>query len=116
MAQLYIYIYSSLRFFSLTGYYRILSIVSYAIQQVLVGYLFYISSVISSVAQPCLTLCNPMDCSMPGLPVHHQLLEFAQTHVHLVSDAIQPSHPLLTPSLLVLSISQSLHRLMSISR
>ena len=48
----------------------------------------------SSVAQLCLTLCDPMDCSMPGFPVHHQLLEPAQTHVHWVSDAIQPSHPL----------------------
>ena len=52
----------------------------------------------SSVAQSCLTLCNPMDCSMPGLPVHHQLLEFTQTRVHWVSDAIQPSHPLSSPS------------------
>ena len=47
----------------------------------------------SSVAQSCLTLCDPMDCSTPGLPVHHQLLEFTQTHVHRVGDAIQPSHP-----------------------
>ena len=53
---------------------------------------------VSSVAQSCLTLCNPMDCSMPGLPVHHQLLEFTQTHVHWVNDAIQPSHPLSSPS------------------
>ena len=45
----------------------------------------------SSVAQSCLTLCNPMDCSTPGFPVHHQLLELTQTHVHRVSDAIQPS-------------------------
>ena len=52
----------------------------------------------SSVAQSCPTLCNPMKCSMPGLPVHHQLLEFTQTHVHRVNDAIQPSHPLLSPS------------------
>ena len=52
----------------------------------------------SSVAQPCLTLCNPMDYSMPGLPVHHQLPEFTQTHVHWVGDAIQPSHPLSSPS------------------
>ena len=52
----------------------------------------------SSVAQSCLTLCDPMNCSKPGLPVHHQLLEFAQTHVHRVSDAIQPSHPLSSPS------------------
>ena len=52
----------------------------------------------SSVAQSCPTLCNPMDCSMPGLPVHHQLPELAQTHVHRVSDAIQPSYPLSSPS------------------
>ena len=52
----------------------------------------------SSVAQSCPTLCDPMNCSMPGLPVHHQLLEFTQTHVHRVSDAIQPSHPLSSPS------------------
>ena len=49
----------------------------------------------SSVTQSCPTPCDPIDCSVPGLPVHHQLLEFAQTHVHWVSDAIQPSHPLL---------------------
>ena len=61
----------------------------------------------SSVAQSCLTLCDPMDCSMPGLPVHHQLLEFTQTHVHRVGDAIQPSilcHPLF----LLLSIFPSI--------
>ena len=52
----------------------------------------------SSVAQLCLTLCNPMNCSRPGLPVHHQLLEFIQTHVQQVGDAIQPSHPLSSPS------------------
>ena len=52
----------------------------------------------SSVTQSCLTLCDPMNCSMPGLPVHHQLPEFTQTHVHRVSDAIQPSHPLSSPS------------------
>ena len=52
----------------------------------------------SSVAQPCLTLCDPMDCSMPGLPVHHQFLEFTQTHVLPVGDAIQPSPPLSSPS------------------
>ena len=51
----------------------------------------------NSVAQSCLSLCDPMDCSMPGLPVHHQLLEFTQTHVHWVCDAIQPSHPLSIP-------------------
>ena len=47
----------------------------------------------SSVGQSCPTLCNPMDCSMPGLPIHHQLPEFTQTLVHWVGDAIQPSHP-----------------------
>ena len=52
----------------------------------------------SQSVQSCLTLCNPMDCSMPGLPVHHHLLEFTQTHVHRVDDAIQPSHPLSSPS------------------
>ena len=58
-----------------------------------------ISSVqLSSVAQLCPTLCNPMNHSTPGLPVHHQLLEFTQTHVHRVGDAIQPSHPLSSPS------------------
>ena len=58
-----------------------------------------ISSVqFSSVAQSCLTLCDPMNCSTAGLPVHHQLAESTQTHVHRVGDAIQPSHPLSSPS------------------
>ena len=52
----------------------------------------------SSVTQSCPTLCDPMNCHMPGLPVHHQLPEFTQTKVHRVSDAIQPSHPLLSHS------------------
>ena len=52
----------------------------------------------SSVTQSCLTLCNLMNHSMPGLPVHHQLPESTQTHVHRVGDAIQPSHPLSSPS------------------
>ena len=60
----------------------------------------------SSVAQLCPTLCDPMDCSTPGLPVHHQLPEFTQTHVHWVGDAIQPSHPLSSPSLPALNFSQ----------
>ena len=55
--------------------------------------LFTFSSV-SSVTQSCLTLCDPMDCSTPGFPVRHQLPKLAQTHVHRVSEAIQPSHPL----------------------
>ena len=60
---------------------------------------FYLVSSIqfSSVAQSCPTLCDPMNCSMPGLPVHHQLPEFIQTHVPRVGDAIQPSHPLSSP-------------------
>ena len=52
----------------------------------------------SSVTQSCPTLCDPMNRNMPGLPVHHQLPEFTQIHVHRVSDSIQPSHPLLSPS------------------
>ena len=65
----------------------------------------------SSVAQSCPTLCNPMNCSSPGLPVHHQFLEFTQTHVHRVGDAIQPSHPLSSPSPPALNLSQ--HRVFS---
>ena len=81
------------------------------------GYLFFclgislplilLSSVqFSSVAQSCLTLCDPMNRSMPGLPVQHQLPEFTQTHVHWVGDAIQPSHPLLSPSPPALNLFQ----------
>ena len=66
-----------------------------------------ISSVqFSSVTQSCLTLCNSMNRSTPGLPVHHQLPEFTQTHVHQVTDAIQPSHPLPSPSPPVFNLSQ----------
>ena len=57
----------------------------------------YFSVQFSSVAQSCPTLWDPVDCSMPGIPIHHQLLELTQTHVHWVSDAIQPSHPLSSP-------------------
>ena len=60
----------------------------------------------SSVTQSCPTLCNPMECSMPGFPVHHQLPELAQTCVHWTSDAIQPSHPLSFPSPPALNLSQ----------
>ena len=59
----------------------------------------------SSVAQSCLTLCDPMNRSTPGLPVHHQLPESNQTHVHRVGDAIQPSHPLSSPSPPALNLS-----------
>ena len=60
----------------------------------------------SSVTQSCLTLCDPTNCSTPGLPVHHQLPESTQIHVHRVSDAIQPSHPLSSPSSPALNSSQ----------
>ena len=61
---------------------------------------------LNSVALLCLTLCDHMNCSTPGLPVHHQLPEFTQTHVHRVGDAIQPSHSLLSPSPPALNLSQ----------
>ena len=62
------------------------------------GHWFVCSVQFSSVARSCPTLCDPMDCSTPVLPVHHQLPEFIQTHVHWVGDAIKPSYPLLSPS------------------
>ena len=62
--------------------------------------------IINSVAQLCLTLCDPMDYSTPGLPVHPQLPEFTQTHVHSIGAEIQPSHPLFSPSPLTFSLSQ----------
>ena len=65
-----------------------------------------ISYQFSSVAQSCPTLCDPMNCSTPGLTVHHQLPEFTQTHVHRAGDAIQPSHPLSSPSPPALNASQ----------
>ena len=68
-------------------------------------YVYIISSVQFST-QSCPTLCNPMDYSTPGVPVHHQLPELAQTHVCRVSDATQPSHPLSSPSPLTLNLSQ----------
>ena len=60
----------------------------------------------SSVIQSCSTLCNPMDCSTPGLPVHHQLQGFTQIHVHWVGDVIQPSYPLSLPSPPTFNLSQ----------
>ena len=65
-----------------------------------------VSQSVSSVSESCTTLCDPINGSMPGLPVHHQLPEFTQTQVHRVSDAIQPSHPLLSPSPPALNLSQ----------
>ena len=64
----------------------------------IIYFLIWLSVQFSSVTQSRPTLCNPVNRSMPGLPVHHQLPEFTQTHVHGVSDAIQPSHPLSSPS------------------
>ena len=61
----------------------------------------------SSVAQSCLTLCDPMDLSTPGFSVHHQLPELTKTHVHQVDDAIQPSHPLVSPSPPAFNLSQN---------
>ena len=73
-------------------------------------------SLCCSVARSCPTLCNPMDCGMPGLPVLQYLPEFAQTHVRCVSDGIQPSHLLLPPSPLALSLSQSFPRSFPVSQ
>ena len=68
----------------------------------LIGY----PQLLSSVTQSCLTLYDPMACSTPGLPVRHQLPEFTQTHVHRVSDATEPSHPLSSPSPSAFNLSQ----------
>ena len=68
--------------------------------------MFWFSVQFSSVTQSCSTLCDPMDCSIPGLPVHHQLLEFTQTHLHWVGDTIQSSHPLSSPFPPAFSLSQ----------
>ena len=61
----------------------------------------------SSIIQSCLILCDPMDCSTPDFPVHHKLLEFTQIHVHWIGDAVQPSHPLSSPSPLALNLYQN---------
>ena len=66
----------------------------------------FLSGAISLVAQSCLIICDPMDCSTPGLPVHHQFRELAQTHIHRVGDAIQPSHHLSSPSPPAFNLSQ----------
>ena len=77
--------------------FKILLQIAIKLLNIIIQY-FLCSVQFSSVAQFCPTLCNPMNCSTPGLPVHHQLPEFTQTHVHQVSDAIQPSHPPSSPS------------------
>ena len=66
----------------------------------------WLPSIFSSVIQSCPTVCDPMNYRMPGFPVHHQLLELAQTHVHRVGNVIQPSHPLSSPSPPAFSLSQ----------
>ena len=63
-------------------------------------------TIVSTVTQSCPTLCDPMDCSIPGFPVHHQILEVVQTHVHQVGDVIQPSFPLSSPSAPAFNLSQ----------
>ena len=68
-------------------------------------FLKYLVIQLGSVIQSCLTLCNPMDYSTPGLPVHHQLPQLARTHIHQVGDAIQPSYPLSSPSPLTFNLS-----------
>ena len=73
----------------------------------LIQMLFCIGWLVSSVAQLSLTLCDPMNCSTPDLPVHYQLPEFTQTDTHRVSDPIQPSHPLSSPSSPALNPSQN---------
>ena len=69
-------------------------------------FIYFIYCCCCSVTKSCQTLCDLMDCSMPGFPVHHQLLELAQTHVHQFSDAIQPSHPLSPPFPFALNLFQ----------
>ena len=76
----------------------LLQVFTKAYSYTLISWYVFISQSVSSVTQSCPTLCYPMNRSTPGLPVHHQLPEFTQTHVHRVGDAIQPSHPLLSPS------------------
>ena len=100
--QLYIYIYPLFCGFpSHLGHQKVVEF-----PVLLVYQLSILSLQFSSVAQSCLTLCDPMDCSRPGLLVYHQLLDFTQTHVHWASDTIQPSHPLLYPSLPAFNLSQ----------
>ena len=80
--------------------------VKYKIYKHTIIYILLNSVQFTSVTQSCPTLCDPMNRSTPGLPVHHQLPEFTQTHVHRVGDAIQPSHPLSSPSPPALNPSQ----------
>ena len=83
-----------------------MAIIWYTCKAKNVGKSHNISTCYCSIAQLCPTLCDPMDCSTPGFPVLHHLLEFAHTHVHWVSDAIQPSGPLSPPSPPAFNLSQ----------
>ena len=82
---------------SLLCYNRFCTSFSEKLRIIILEYFGFRITSVSSVAQLCPTLCDPMNHSTPGLPVHHHLLEFTQTHVHRVGDAIQPSHPLSSP-------------------
>ena len=84
-------------------------LVFYASVRIKIFNLVFSSVQYSSVTQSCPTLCDPMNRSTPGLPVHHQLPEFTQTHIYRVSDAIQPSHPLSSPSPPAPSVSNALY-------
>ena len=86
--------------FIINGQWILSNALSESIEMILWLFFFLIFIQFSSVAQSCLTLCDPMNCSAPGLPVHHHLPEFTQTHVHRVNDAIQTSRPLSSPLLM----------------
>ena len=89
---------SSSNFLILSLGFSMYSIILSANRESFISFLIFSSVQFSSVTQLCPTLCDPMNCSTPVFPVHHQLPEFTQTHVHRVSDAIQPSYPLSSPS------------------
>ena len=90
---------SSISFrYKVTFIYVNISLSVYSLREETVSTFAHFMYQFSSVAQSCPTLCDPMNRSTPGLPVHHQLLEFTQTHIHRVRDAIQPSHPRSSPS------------------
>ena len=86
------------------GIFKKLSSSYFTIKYQFLIFIIFIFVQFSSVTQSCPTLCDPMDCSTPGFPIHHQLSELAQTHVHWVSDAIQPSHFLSSPFLLTVKV------------
>ena len=103
--QLY---FSSNWFFAIVSYFGFIASYSYFISSCscFIDTFTHLSPQVSSVAQSCMTLCDVVVCTMPGFPVQHQLPELAQTHVHQVSEAIQPSHPLSSPSPPAFNLSQ----------